>query len=160
MSLLFSVSFIIWLYSRYIRQLLRPIFTLHHLSLFSPQILIILKYWLSCFFLLGCNIKYLSLIFSPSFSLHPSLCWYYNDWASTLLTCCMFSLYTGWLIKYRHKLTLLKYNNSHTSSCISLCIVEIQNLSMRFITQVPIAFLIISIGGAISCLLPSVSSLF
>lgn len=55
-------------------------------SLFSPQNLIILKYWLSCFFLLGCNIKYLSLIFSLSLSLHPSLCWHYNDWASKLLT--------------------------------------------------------------------------
>ncbi len=50
----------------------------HHLSLFSPQNLIILKYW---FFWVA--ISNICVSYFPS--LHPSLCWYYNDWASSCL---------------------------------------------------------------------------
>lgn len=109
-SLLFSVPFLIWLYSHYICQLLRPIFIYRSVCLtsplhFSPQNLIILKYWLSRFFFL-LAISNISASFSLFLSLHLSLCRNYNDWASEQLTRVVFlwgdSLNIGLNFLYRN----------------------------------------------------------
>lgn len=87
-SLPFSVSFIFWLYNHYICQLLRPIFIYRGVCLTSPLHflswnLIIFEILIVSLFLLACNIN-LQIYFS--LSLHFSLCWHCNDWASELLT--------------------------------------------------------------------------
>lgn len=66
MSLLFSVSFIIRLYSRYIRQLLRPPCFLHKTSLFRNIDCLAFFFWVA--------ISNICLLFFPSLSLSTLLC--------------------------------------------------------------------------------------